>query len=321
MSELARIANQLLKLDSLIYRSNRELADHPESEALALNIPGMDALRQQLKRRFELLAGKQWMDVCNYRFHAEANDFLPVRQIVNAIGSFQHTIGLTMDAQMFGKPKENGRMSKEAVAESVLRLGYCDGGDSRGDVGITLVAENRRDLMDSMNLAVGTVLAIAESTDSEQVHDFSQRLGAGPIRAFSDWCHDHVRAGMGSKLTWMRDSKIQRVLAKSPDDWKSLKDTIDLVSDSLTETVEIDGILIAANYKTRAFVIQSGEDYIHGRFRENVITRANVAQIPKDYRFILQKTMRRNYATDRASTEYVLVRLDRHAGSKPSPES
>ncbi|MBN8458337.1 MAG: hypothetical protein J0M04_10935 [Verrucomicrobia bacterium] len=114
---------------------------------------------------------------------------------VNAIGSFQHTIGLTMDAQMFGKPKDTGRMSKEAVAESVLRLGYCDGGDSRGDVGITLVAENRRDLMDSMN--------------------------------------------------------------------------------------------------------------------QNVISRSNVAQIPKDYRFIIEKTMRRNYATDRASTEYVLVKLER----------
>ena len=321
MSELARIANQLLRLDSLIYRSNRELQTCPESEALALNIPGMDALRHQLKRRFEMIAGSQWMDVCNYRFHAEGNDFLPVRQIVDAIGGFQHTIGLTMDAQMFGKPKDNGRMSKEAVAESILRLGYCDGGDSRGDVGITLVAENRRDLLDSMNLAVSTVISIAESTDSEQVHTFSQNLGVGPIRAFSEWCHDHVRAGMGSKLTWMRDSKIQRVLTKSPDDWKSLKDTIGLVSDSLTDDVEIDGILIAANVKTRAFVIQSGDEYIHGHFRENVITRNNVAQIPKDYRFILKKTVRHNYATDRARIEYVLVELVRRSGPKPQSES
>ena len=88
------------------------------------------------------------------------------------------------------------------------------------------------------------------------------------------------------------------------------------MSDSLTETVEISGMRIAANYKTRAFVIQSGEDYIHGRFRENVISRSNVAQIPKDYRFIIEKTMRRNYATDRASTEYVLVKLER-TGSRP----
>ena len=316
MSELARIANQLLKLDSLIYRSNRELQTSPESEALALNIPGMEALRYQLKHRFEMIAGKQWMDVCNYRFHAEGNDFLPVRQIVDAIGGFQQTIGMTMDAQMLGKPKDGGRMSREAVAESILRLGYCDGGDSRGDVGITLVAENRRDLMDSMNHAVGTVISIAESTDTDQVATFSQNLGVAPIRAFSDWCHNHVRAGMGSKLTWMRDSKIQRVLAKSPEDWKNLKETIDMVSDKLTEDVEIDGVLIAANYKTRAFVIQFGQEYIHGYFRENVITRNNVAQIPKDYHFVLKKTIRRNYATDRASTEYILVKLERRSSPK-----
>jgi hypothetical protein len=317
MSELARIANQLLKLDSLIYRSNRELQSSPESAALTLNIPGMDALRHQLKRRFAVIAGKQWMDVCNYRFHAEGNDFLPVRQIVDAIGGFQHTIGLTMDAQMLGKPKDTGRLSKEAVAESVLRLGYCDGGDLRGDVGITLVAENRRDLMDSMNLAVSTVISIAESTDTDQVHNFSQSLGVAPIRAFSEWCLNHVRAGMGSKLTWMRDSNIQRVLTKTPEDWKNLKETIDLVSDSLTEDVEIDGVLIAVNFKTKAFVIQSGGDYISGRFRENVISKSKAAEIPKDYRFFLKKTVRRNFATDRVNTEHLLVNLVRHSGQRP----
>jgi hypothetical protein len=318
MSELARIANQLLRLDSLIYRSNRELQNSPESDSLTLNIPGMEALRHQLKRRFEVIAGKQWMDVCNYRFHAEGNDFLPVRQIVDAIGGFQLTIGLTMDAQMLGKPKDTGRLSKEAVAESVLRLGYCDGGDLRGDVGITLVAENRRDLMDSMNLAVSTVISIAESTDTDQVHNFSQNLGVAPIRAFSEWCHNHVRAGMGSKLTWMRDSNIQRVLTKTPEDWKNLKETIDLVSDSLTEDVEIDGVLIAVNFKTKAFVIQSGGDYISGRFREKVISRSKAAEIPKDYRFFLKKTVRRNFATDRISTENLLVNLVRLSGHKPS---
>ncbi|MDH4444232.1 MAG: hypothetical protein QE267_03790 [Akkermansiaceae bacterium] len=318
MSELACIANQLLRLDSLIYRSNRELQNSPESDSLTLNIPGMEALRHQLKRRFEVIAGKQWMDVCNYRFHAEGNDFLPVRQIVDAIGGFQLTIGLTMDAQMLGKPKDTGRLSKEAVAESVLRLGYCDGGDLRGDVGITLVAENRRDLMDSMNLAVSTVISIAESTDTDQVHNFSQNLGVAPIRAFSEWCHNHVRAGMGSKLTWMRDSNIQRVLTKTPEDWKNLKETIDLVSDSLTEDVEIDGVLIAVNFKTKAFVIQSGGDYISGRFRENVISRSKAAEIPKDYRFFLKKTVRRNFATDRISTENLLVNLVRLSGHKPS---
>ena len=68
MSELARIALQLRKLDSLLFRSNRELQSSPDSETLALNIPGMEALRRQLKRRFEVIAGKRWLDVCDYRF-------------------------------------------------------------------------------------------------------------------------------------------------------------------------------------------------------------------------------------------------------------
>lgn len=320
MSELARIALQLRKLDSLIFRSNRELQVTPESEALALNIPGMEALRHHLKRRFEVVAGKRWLDVCSYRFHTGENEFLPVRQIVDAIGGFQQTVSLTMDAEIIGRPKDTGHMSKEAREESVLRLGYCDGGDTWGDVGIMLITENRRDLLDSMNHAVNTVISIAESTDTDQIHDYSQKLGVAPIRALSEWCQNHVRADMGSKLTVVRDNHIQRVLSKSADDWKSLKDTISLVSDSQTDDVEVDGILIAANVKTRAFIIQSGEEYIHGRFRQNVITPNNVAQIPKDYRFYLKKTVRQNYATNRASVEYGMVDLKPLSGRKPSSD-
>ena len=55
---------------------------------------------------------------------------------------------------------------------------------------------------------------------------------------------------------------------------KSLKDTISLVRDSQTDDVEIEGILIAANFKARAFIIQSGDESIHGRFRENIIPPA-----------------------------------------------
>jgi hypothetical protein len=221
-----------------------------------------------------------------------------------------------MDSEIVGKPKDTGHMTKEAREESVLRLGYCDGGDTWGDVGIVLVVENRRDLMDSMNHAVNTVISIAESTDTDEIHDYSQRLGVAPIRALSEWCQNHVRADMASKLTLIRDNRIQRVLAKSPQDWKNLKDTISQVSDSQTEDVEIEGILIAANVKTRAFIIQAGADYIHGYFRENVITRQNVAHIPKDYRFSLKKTIRQNYATNRASVEYALVNLKPLSGPK-----
>jgi hypothetical protein len=225
-----------------------------------------------------------------------------------------------MDAEIAGKPKDTGHITREAREESVLRLGYCDGGDTWGDVGIMLITENRKDLLDSMNHAVNTVISIAESTDTDQIHDYSQKLGVAPIRALSEWCQNHVRAEMGSKLTLVRDNHIQRVLSKSPDDWKSLKYTISLVSDSQTDDVEIDGILIAANVKTRAFILQSGDEYIHGRFRENVITPNNVAQIPKDYHFYLKKTVRQNYATNRASVEYAMVDLKPLSDRKPSSD-
>ena len=67
-------------------------------------------------------------------------------------------------------------------------------------------------------------------------------------------------------------------------------------------------------------IIKAGEEYIHGHFRENVITRQNVAQIPKDYRFYLKKTVRQNYATNRATVEYAMVDLKPLSGRKPSSD-
>ena len=309
MSELARIANQIRRLDSLISRSNRALQEDPAHAGLAVNIPGMEALRFQLERRFSSMASKIWMDVCTYRFRAAGHDFLPVRQMVQTLGGFQQTVGLTMDAQIAGRPKERAYLSKEASADSTLRLGYCFGGETYGDVGIAMVAENRRDLLDSMNQAVETVLSIAQSTDTDQVHAYSQTLGAAPIRAFAEWCHHHVRADMDAEVSWLRDSEVRRVVRKSPEQWRELKETIDLVSDSLSDEIEMDGILIAANSKTRAFVIDSGGDLVHGRFREGLLSRSKVAEIPKDYHFVLTRTIRHNLATDRITTDYVLVEL------------
>jgi len=311
MSEIARIANQLNKLDSLIFRATRELQKQPGHEALAINIPGMEAVRHQLKRRFETIAGRVWLDVCKYRFQAPEDSFLPVRQIVETLGGFQHAVGMTMDALIHGKPKNTGRLSRTAAEEAALRFGYSEGGETFGDVGITLVVENRRDLLDSVNDSVQTVFAIAQSTDADQISTFSDKLGVAPIRAMSEWCQQHVRAGFGSRLDWVRDSQIRSTIAKSADQWKELKTTIDEVSDKLTEEIEIEGTLIAANYKTRAFVLQSGREEIHGRFRVGVLTEEKSAEIPVHYRFIIEKTVRRNYATDRVSTEYLITRLER----------
>jgi hypothetical protein len=52
-----------------------------------------------------------------------------------------------------------------------------------------------------------------------------------------------------------------------------------------------------------------------------VIIRQNIAQIPKDYHFTLENTERYNYATNRASVDYLLFALSPLAGHRPSPEA
>ena len=94
---------------------------------------------------------------------------------------------------------------------------------------------------------------------------------------------------MGSELKWVRDSEVRRTLQKTAEQWQTLKKTIDLVSDSLTEDVEMEGTLVAANAKTRAFVLQSGPDYISPSLPGASSLKAQSRRRAKDYRFSLKK--------------------------------
>lgn len=309
MSEIARIANQIKKLDSLIFRTSRTLQEHPDHAVLPLNIQGMEATKRQLKKRFQSLANRHWVDVCRYDLNARDDGFISLKGVVSTLSGFQSALGVTVDAVITGKPKSSARLSPEASAQSTMRLGYTEGGDRSGDFAFTMVVEKRKELFEPINESINTLLAITACEDTPHIHNFAEQLGPAPIRAVADWSNYHVKANMDSRLDWVRDSKIERTLNMSVDRWAELKDTIDLVSDEMTEDVEILGTLIAANIKTRAFVIQTEDETIAGKFEDGVINRTNSASIPKDYKFHLKRTERKNYATERATVKYTMIAL------------
>ena len=309
MSELARIANQIKKLDSLIYRMNQTLQENDDHSALPHNIQGMEAMRKQLKRRFVKLADRKWHDVCTYDLHAQDEMFISVKNLAATLGGFHSALSLTVDAVMQGRPKDRGHISSCAAEHAALRLGYTDSGESSGDFSFTMVVERGKDFFEPVNASIDKLFSVAECNDTSQLHRYAQELGPAPIRAVADWCHQHVKSDLDSCLNWVKGSDVKRTLLKTTGQWQELKEIIELVSDSMTQQIEIIGTLIAANTKTRAFVIQSEKDYISGKFREGVVSKSSTASIPKDYKFVLDQTEQRNYATERTSVTYTLVDL------------
>ncbi|MEE4209426.1 MAG: hypothetical protein V2I43_09190 [Parvularcula sp.] len=310
MSELARIANQIKKLDSLIFRMNRKFQENPDHPAMPHNIQGLEATRRQLQNRFLKLADRQWQDVCTYNLRAHDDSFISVRSLSSALTGFNTALSLTVDAVMQGRPKDRGHLSSFASDHAALRLGYTDSGPNSGDFAFTMVVERGKELFEPVNASIDKLFSLAECDDTPQIHNYAQELGPAPIRAVAEWCHQHVRSGLDARLNWVQGTDIKRTLAKSVEQWQELKENIELVSDSMTEQVEVVGTLIAANIKTRAFVVQSEKDYISGKFREGVVSKGNTASIPKDYKFVLERTERRNYATERTSVSYTLVALN-----------
>ena len=84
MSEFSRITTQLWRLDSLLVRANREQQRHPGHAKLAATTQGLEATRLALSTRFEALASKEWVDVCNYRLRS-ADGFLPLAGLAHRL--------------------------------------------------------------------------------------------------------------------------------------------------------------------------------------------------------------------------------------------
>lgn len=310
MSELARIATQIRKLDSLIFRMNQTFQENADHPVLPHNIQGIEALRRQLKRRFAKLADRRWQDVCTYNLHAQGDEFITVRGLVAALGGFHNALSLTVDAVMQGRPKDRGHISNFAAEHAAMRLAYTDSGDESGDFRFAMIVERAKELFEPVNQSIDKLFSLAECDDTPQIHRYAQELGPAPIRALADWCHQHVRSDLDANLDWVTGGNVNRTLAKTASQWQELKEMIELVSDDLTEEVEVVGTLIAANIKTRGFVIQADKDYISGKFKEGVVSKSNTASIPKDYKFVLERTERRNYATESTSITYSLNALN-----------
>jgi len=72
--------------------------------------------------------------------------------------------------------------------------------------------------------------------------------------------------------------------------------------------MEVTGVLVAANMKTKRFAIETGNEDISGRF-EDAISKRHVVKIPHRYRAELERFEKRNYATDTVSVTYKLKAL------------
>lgn len=309
MSEIARLANQLRKLESLIFRSNRALKETPKDAYLPHNIQGLESLRRQLEARFQVLASRSWLDVCQYGITTHSDEFISIRELTDTLGGFHTAVGLTLDALINGRPKDRARISKTAGQEASLRIGYPRGGDQSGELSFTMVVEKRKDLFEPVNESINTIFEIAEAHDTPQIFDYSQKLGPAPIRAIADWSYLHAKHSIDSRLDWVRERKVERTLAKTSEQWMELKDMIAMVSDDFVDEIQVVGTLIAANVKTGAFVIQAEDQQISGKFKEGVITQGRTASIPKDYKFTIERKERKNYATERTTVTHTLLAL------------
>lgn len=317
MSELSRITTHLWRLDSLLVRANREQQRHPGHAKLAATTQGLEATRLALTTRFEVLASKEWVDVCNYRLRS-ADGFLPLAGITGTLSSFQNALSQTMDSIMRGVPRSTQHLSRVAEEESALRFGYTQIGDTSGDLDLVLLSENRRDLMDQIGCTADKVFAVAGCRDTEKMHEYSQTLGSAPIRAISEWSNSHIISQTGADVSWIRDNQPRVSIRKSLDDWKELKEIIGLVSDVKTEEIEVEGVLVAANVKTHAFAIECGDEVFSGKFVDGLISSNRAASLPWRYRFVLRKTMTENYATNRIHTRYQMTNLEDLGRSAPS---
>ena len=309
MTEILQICQRLNRLRALQHQGDAVLRLHPEHPQLITGLDSADRLTGRLERRLERICAKKWFDLFRYTFQPSNDRPVPAMELAQSICSFQQLVGVTLDSLRTGKPKERATVPQQIVDKDYFGFGYSYAGAVDGAVGFTLIADNEKMLLDShLDQTFDTVLDLAASDDTEHIYNVSQRIGSAPIRVLGEWCNSSLQSDCSTEVAWWKDAKQKRAVQHTPESWRRLRETISMVSDTLTEPMEVTGVLVAANMKTKRFVIETGDMDISGRF-DDAISARHVVKIPHRYKAELERFEKRNYATDTVSVTYKLKAL------------
>lgn len=308
MADLIDIITNLRETESVISRMEKVMREHPESETALLSLKSMLKRQRELERAFSEAAHDDFQDVCSYRIFGEDDEKPKISTIAKSLGDFQSLLTIIYDAIKSGKPKETARVSAESAGETALEFGYS----FAGSVGFMMTMPNERLLIGETNLdeAMSQVFKMAKSQDTDQVAAFAKTIGIAPIRKIYQWAEDHVSSGMNVDIKWLRNEQVRNELRVDLQELENLIEIIAKTSEEKIEDIEVDGLLVGADVKTRTFHMTFPEaKEIRGELSE-ILTQDGEIQINRRYKAKIRKMTKIHYSIEKDEYSYILLSIE-----------
>jgi hypothetical protein len=289
-----------------IAKLGEAVAADPQSPSLRALAESLTKRQQSLESEFLSIAAEQGLDVCSYRLLEEIHR-PTITDLTIMLGDFQSLFSITYDAIKYG-PKRTKRLGPESARETALTFAYAYPG-STGFVftlprDIVLFGETRLDK------TVKVIGEMAVASTSENVLEFSRRLGPSPVRAMHKWATGHAQSGFAADIQWRQEKETRaRIFVQKPE-FVKLQSVIGATSEESEDIVQLVGELVGADVTRRSFHIRlhDGQD-IRGSFTD-AISPKHTVELPKRYKAVVLKRTRILFSTEEEEINYHLERLD-----------
>lgn len=306
MSRIAKIVEQIQDTQAAAATLEKAVAATPRSVAVALSLQSVQKRAEELEAEFLKLTNESHLDVCSYRLFAEEHPAFKISSLGNAMVNFQNLFSVVFDALKNG-PKQISRIDAAVASETAFEFGYT----FSGSVGLVFTMPNERLLVGESDLdaAMRTVFEMAQSRDSAKIAAFAKRLGAAPVRKLYRWAEDLALAGMGADIRWQREQTVKDQVFIQPKELVALKDAIAATSDETERTIEITGILLGFDVRTRRFHLEvEGAEDIRGEVSPKIGTKLTV-DLGTRYKadVLVKKSV--HYATETEEASFFMLAL------------
>jgi len=307
MSTLIDVTQQLNETQAMIRTLEAALREDPQNEALQVNLESLYVRVVHLEEKFLTAANQTNLDICSYRIYSEHETKLPVGALGAALSHFQKWFSIVYDSVVNG-PKTRARIGPEIVSKTTMDFGFT----FQGSVGVALTVPRDRVLFDThLEKAMQLTTELISAEDSEQVHHYSEVVGAAAIKALYALVQDHIESGTGVEIRWLREDSELASACVDGNHMKNLGQAIDETSDQSEEEITIEGILVGADTTNHTFHMAFDDpdvQEIRGKMSENIGSGYTV-ELPKRYIANVTKSSFTNFATDKETEKFFLNSL------------
>ncbi|HEV7222845.1 MAG TPA: hypothetical protein VGN42_09095 [Pirellulales bacterium] len=308
MSSLLEITKQIERASARVQSLERALVDYPGLPSIAANLESVIRVQRQLEAEFEAVAAQLGVVVCRYRAF---NDTETTRTApaFGAIADFQRLVSVVYGALKHGI-KQRATIPEEVARETLFGFGFA----FTGSLGVVLTIRNQTDLFgDSfLNESIDVIFQMAKASSTEEILQFADRLGPGPINALHKWAEDNADNGLGADVEWRQGKTVRNSLFVQRQELWKLTRAIKRSSSKTTRELTLFGRLQAADASKLRFKFkEEGLREIRGTVEPGVIDEKHTVGLPSKYMAHVLKTEQTIYATGQVKVKYHLLRLQK----------